>query len=353
MALDDLLTLGRSGLRVSPICLGAMTFGNGGSWLCDEPTSHALIDAYLDAGGNFIDTANGYTNGMSEEIVGRAFRESSRRTRAVIATKWTFGGSPKVPNTLGNGRKNAHKAIEDSLRRLATDWIDLYWLHAWDGVTPYQEVAQIFDALVRSGKILYYGLSDVPAWWAARLFDYAERNGLATPIAFQLEYSLAERVIEREHLPFAQQAGLGLCPWGPIASGLLSGKYKRGEEPPPGRMQMSIFHRDRLGSERLWTLLDVLHGIAEETGHSVVQIAIRWVLSQYHSTSVITGVTRLEQLQANLGALDVALTPEQWQRLDDVSWPNQPVPYRFFNRRDRASRLGAVRGFDPDAGFSG
>jgi aryl-alcohol dehydrogenase-like predicted oxidoreductase len=348
VAMDKLLTLGRSGLRVSPLCLGAMTFGDGSGWTNDERTAHTIIDAFLDAGGNFIDTADVYTQGQSERIVGAAFKQSSRRTRAVIATKYTFGGDPNDPNSVGNGRKNAYRAVEESLQRLGTDYIDLYWLHAWDVATPHQELVQTFDALIRAGKIRYYGLSDVPAWYAVRLIDYAEHHGMASPIALQLEYSLAERVIEREHLPFAALAGLGLCPWSPLAGGMLTGKYIRGEVPASGRMSvLTTFQRSLLDNEQVWKVVDALRNISSEVGASPAEVALHWVFRQYRSTSVIIGATRLDQLESNMRSLELKLNKDHWAQLDLVSRLPSVAPYNFFFPGRLKQMLGCYDGFDP------
>lgn len=350
MALDDYRTLGRSGLRVSPLCLGAMTFGSGDGWSCDEATSVELIRAYLDAGGNFIDTADIYTGGKSEEIIGRALAGSSVRDGVVLATKYTFGGVPGDINSRGNGRKNAYRALEASLRRLHMDYIDLYWMHAWDTVTPVEEIVQTFDALIRQGKIRYYGLSDVPAWLAAQIVDCARHNGMAAPIALQLEYSLIERVIEREHLPFAAATGLGLCPWSPLAGGVLSGKYKRGEKPDSGRLaSVDIGQHKRLERDETWTVLDVLHAIAGEADRAVAEIALNWVMHRYRSTSVIVGATKLDQLKANLAAGDVALSADQLERLDLASRLEAVAPYSFFLPRRLGATMGRFEGFDPPA----
>ena len=220
------------------------------------------FDRYLEAGGNFIDTADGYTGGKSEEMVGKFIAERKLRDRVVLATKFTFNAEPGNPNAGGNGRKNIYRALEGSLRRLKTDYIDLYWLHAWDTVTPVEEVVSTLNDLVREGKIRHYGFSDTPAWYVARAYTLAEKEGKERLIALQLEYSLVERNIEREHIPAAQELGLGICPWSPLASGFLTGKYKR-----QGKMARAMaaskkpktrairrccrFNRDRTG--KFWT----------------------------------------------------------------------------------------------------
>src|SRR5712671_1756477 len=206
-SLNDYVTLGRSGLRVSPVCLGTMTFGNEWGWGAEEGPAREVFDHYVAAGGNFIDTADFYTEGHSEELVGKFISEGGVRDRVALATKFTLNTEPGNPNAGGNGRKNIYRALEGSLRRLQTDYIDLYWLHAWDTVTPVEEVVSTLTDLVRAGKIRYYGFSDVPAWYAARARTLAECQGKEPPIALQLEYSLVERSIEREHVDAAGQLG--------------------------------------------------------------------------------------------------------------------------------------------------
>ncbi|HEY9716076.1 MAG TPA: aldo/keto reductase, partial [Trichormus sp.] len=227
MKISDYVTLGRSGLTVSPLCLGTMTFGEDWGWGSSEETARKIFDAYVEQGGNFLDTADGYTNGSSEQLVGKFVNDSKSRDKLIIATKFTFNAQPGNPNAGGNGRKNIYRALEGSLKRLGTDYIDLYWLHTWDTVTPAEEVLLTFNDLVKEGKIRYFGLSDVPAWYLAKMQTLAEAHSLHRISALQLEYSLVERNIEREHIPASQEFGLGICPWSPLASGLLTGKYKR------------------------------------------------------------------------------------------------------------------------------
>ena len=224
--LNQYVTLGRSGLIVSPFCLGTMTFGND-RWGSSDDEARRIFDRYVEAGGNFLDCADGYAEGKSEEVLGRFIAESKSRDRMVVATKFTFAAQEGNPNSGGNGRKNAYRALEGSLRRLGTDYVDLYWMHVWDMITPVEEVVETLSTLVRAGKIRYYAFSDVPAWYIARAVTLAEERGLEPPIALQLEYSLVERSIEREHVPAARELGLGICPWSPLASGFLAGKYTR------------------------------------------------------------------------------------------------------------------------------
>src|SRR5262245_4742056 len=262
MPLDHYVTLGRSGLLVSPLCLGTMTFGTEWGWGSNETTAGAILDRYLQAGGNFLDTADGYVEGRSEEMLGRLIAERRIRDRMVLATKFTFNAESGNPNAGGNGRKNVHRALEGSLRRLRTDYIDLYWLHAWDTVTPVEEVVATLTDLVHAGKIRHYGFSDVPAWYAARAQTIAEHEGKDRCIALQLEYSLVERTIEREHVAAARELGMGICPWSPLAGGFLAGKYRRSDSgggTGEGRLEMmkgSPNPAFQKFTDRNWRVLD-------------------------------------------------------------------------------------------------
>ena len=224
MSLYEYVMLGRSGLRVSPLCLGAMTFGTEWGFGVDESASQAIFDRYIELGGNFVDTADAYTAGKSEDLTGKFIADRHLRDRIVLATKFTFNTDPGNPNAGGNGRKNIYRALESSLRRLKTDYVDLYWLHAWDTVTPVEEVISTMNDLVRAGKIRHYGFSDTPAWYVSRAQTLAECKATEQLIALQLEYSLVERTIEREHVPAAQELGLAICPWSPLRGRILERK---------------------------------------------------------------------------------------------------------------------------------
>ena len=345
-SLTDFLTLGRSGLGVSPLCLGSMTFGPAPGMGVDAAIATDMIRAYVEAGGNFIDTADVYGGGESERIIGRWLAEEpGRRDRIVLASKFTLGGSAKHPNGSGNGRKHAYRSLEGSLQRLGTDYLDLYWLHAWDSVTPVEEVVETFDQLIRSGRVRYWGLSDVPAWYAARAFSIAERHGMARPIALQLSYSLADRGIEREHLPAARELGLGFCPFGPLSGGALTGKY-RPDGSGDGRLTKAGFAAYRLKNPKLWPVLDVLEAVARENGRTPVEVAVHWAGSQHRSTSVLIGATSVAQLRQNLTSLEVVLSDEQRRRLDEVSALEIFSPYHFFQPHSRAQLMGgAPRGW--------
>ncbi|HLI35529.1 MAG TPA: aldo/keto reductase [Terriglobia bacterium] len=336
MSLNSYVTLGRSGLRVSPLCLGTMTFGTEWGWGADESASQAIFNHYLDAGGNFIDTADVYTNGKSEELVGKFVAERKLRDRTVIATKFTFNVDPGNPNAGGNGRKNIYRALESSLRRLKTDYIDLYWLHAWDTITPVEEVIATLNDLVREGKIRHYGFSDTPAWYVARAQTLAEKEGKEPLIALQLEYSLIERNIEREHIPVAQELGIGICPWSPLASGFLAGKYKRDGNAGKGegrleKMKTSTNPAFQKFTERNWRILEALIDAAGKIGKSPAQVALNWVASQPGITSTIIGATSVKQLNDNLSSLDFTIPPDLRKTLDQASALEPIHPYLFFS----------------------
>lgn len=335
--------LGRGGLRVSPLALGAMTFGQG----AEDDTVPELVRHYLDAGGNFIDTANGYGNGRSEELLGATLQELGARDRVVLATKFSAPTDLTDPNAFGNGRKNVLASLDASLRRLRTDYVDLYWLHLWDGMTPVEEVMGTFDALVRSGKVRAVGLSNVPAWYAARAQTLATLRGWEPVTALQLEYSLVEREIEREHIPAALDLGLGVVPWSPLAFGFLSGKYRRGDAGPEGEGRLSqppyndpTFRRfRRQPGDREWALLDTLLEVAAAVGRSPAQVAINWVARRPGVGSTLIGASSLGQLTENLAALDFDLPPELAARLDEASRPELVSPYTVFDPELRRAFL--------------
>jgi aryl-alcohol dehydrogenase-like predicted oxidoreductase len=349
MKLTDYVTLGRCGLKVSPLCLGTMTFGEDWGWGSSEETARKIFTAYLEQGGNFLDTADGYTNGKSEELVGKFVREGKLRDKVVLATKFTFNAEKGNPNAGGNGRKNIYRALEGSLKRLGTDYVDLYWLHAWDKVTPVEEVLLTLNDLVREGKIRYFGLSDVPAWYLAKMQTIAELSSQHRMSALQLEYSLIERNIEREHLPAAQEFGLGVCPWSPLASGLLTGKYKRdfnGEAQGRLSVMKGSGHPgfEKLFNERNWRVVDAVLEVSEIVGKSPAQIALNWVGNQPGITSTIIGATKLNQLNDNFGAFEFELPEDCLEKLEQASSldPNAH-PYLFFTEGMQAMVHGGVK----------
>lgn len=348
MKLTDYVTLGRSGLRVSPLCLGAMTFGTDWGWGADESASRELFNRFIDAGGNFIDTADAYTGGKSEELVGKFVNERKLRDRVVIATKFTFNTDPGNPNAGGNGKKNIYRAVEGSLRRLGTDYIDLYFLHAWDQLTPVEEVLTTLDDLARQGKIRHVGLSDVPAWYAARYQTLAEQHLKERLIALQLEYSLVERNIEREHVPLARQLGMSIVPWSPLASGFLSGKYQRDASggSGDGRLQ-TLKDSGNPGFAKFkpknWDVLEALQGVARELGKAPAEVALNWVVTQPGVGSTLIGATKLSQLDSNLAALDFEIPQTLRARLDDASKLDVIHPYMFFGEPFTSMISGGTR----------
>jgi aryl-alcohol dehydrogenase-like predicted oxidoreductase len=328
MPLTDYVSLGHSGLRVSPFCLGAMTFGEDWGWGSSVEDSQRIIDRYTDLGGNFLDTANAYTKGHSEKIIGDHIgRDKARRERLVIATKFFSNMYKGDPNAGGASRKSLTAACEHSLRRLQTDYIDLYWLHCWDRFTPIEETMRALDDLVAAGKVRYIGFSDTPAWKVAQAQTIALFRGWSPLIALQLEYSLLERTIEGELVPAALELGLGVTPWSPLKSGLLTGKYKREEAATatPGRGAFVT----RAFSDEAFRVVDVLKTVASEAGTTPASAALAWVQQRPGVASTIIGARTLEQLDANLGALEVKLTPEQIKTLDDASKPKLNFPYDF------------------------
>jgi len=332
MSLTAFRTLGRSGLVVSPLALGTMTFGTP-RWGSPDEVSEAIFHAYVDAGGNFLDTADVYAKGRSEELIGGYIVDRGLRDQLVVATKFAFhGGEPGNPNAGGNGRKNIHRALEGSLRRLKTDYVDLYWMHVWDSVTPVEEVLQSLGDLVRAGKIRYFGFSDMPAWYAVKAATLAAMQGVPGPIAMQLQYSLVERSIEREHLPSARECGLGICPWSPLAAGFLAGKYRRESEgvTGQGRLIGKNPFGDSMFTERNWRVLDALRTVAEQADRPLAQVALAWASAQPGITSPILGASKVEQLRDNLASLDIRLTTEQLQTLDESSVLDPGFPYGIF-----------------------
>jgi len=353
MQVNEYSTLGRSGLRVSSLCLGTMTFGTEWGWGAEESVSRGLFDRYIEQGGNFIDTADGYTGGKSEEMVGKFIADRALRDRVVLATKFTFNAEPGNPNAGGNGRKNIYRALHGSLRRLKTDYIDLYWLHAWDTITPVEEVISTLNDLVREGKIRHYGFSDTPAWYVARAYTLAEKEGKDRLIALQLEYSLVERNIEREHIPAAQELGLGICPWSPLASGFLTGKYKRrgNDGKGDGRLEKTRESQNPTllrFNQKNWEILDVLLQISSQIGRPAAQVALNWVATQPGVTSTILGASKLNQLEDNLRSIEFSIPAELRRRLEQASAPESTHPYVFFESFIQGMIHGAkVQGWSP------
>ncbi len=304
MALNEYYTLGNSGLRVSRLALGAMTFGSEWGWGAEKSGAKELFDHYVDAGGNFIDTADLYTNGTSETWLGEFVKDRGLRDKVVIASKFSYNGDPGNPNGGGNGRKHILKAVEGSLQRMGTDYIDLYFLHTWDTFTRPEEVMRTLDDLVKAGKIRHVGLSDVPAWYASRAQTLAEWRGYEPVSALQMEYSLTERNIENEYIDLGQQLGMGIMVWSPLASGLLSGKYKPSENKVAGEGRLAALAGsgnpafDKF-TDKNWQIVKVLEEVSKEIGQPMASVAINWVANRPGVSSVILGATKLNTVTAN------------------------------------------------------
>ena len=325
--------LGRTGIKISELCLGTMSFGDRWGFGADEATSLEVAAAFAAAGGNFLDTANKYHEGHTEEICAKIIAPG--RDRWVLATKFTLGGRTGDPNSAGNGRKSILRAVEGSLARLQTDYIDLYWMHAWDGLTPIEEVVDTLDSLVRAGKVRYLGLSNVPAWYLARAQTLCELRGRERLCGLQLEYSLVSREIEREFIPAAHALGLGLCSWSPLGCGLLTGKYRRTAAGTvgDGRLQLMgngshpVFAKF---TERNFQIAETLIQVAAELGRSPAQVAISWITRRPGVTSTILGATTSGQLYDTLQALELVIPAELAARLEAVSRPAPSYPYVLF-----------------------
>ncbi|TCU58117.1 aryl-alcohol dehydrogenase-like predicted oxidoreductase [Novosphingobium sp. PhB57] len=347
MQLDDYRLLGRSGLRVSPLALGTMTFRVGaGAWGSSDEEARRMVDLYIDRGGNFIDTADFYGQmGQSEVLLGELLK--GRRDRLVVSTKYSLTTRPGDPNASGNHRKNMIRSVEDSLRRLGTDYIDLLYLHMWDFNTPVDEILRSFDDLVRQGKVLYIGLSDTPAWQASRMQAIAELRGWTPFCALQIPYSLIERTVERELIPMAREMGLGVSPWAPLGQGLLTGKYTRAD--------LGGGDMDKLGSRkainaatgkltaRNLDIADRVVEIAGELGCTPAQLALAWTLTHPAVASPVVGVRTPAQLEDNLGALALEISPEQLARLDAASAVPPVFPIDVLHGPARSMMFGNVK----------
>lgn len=327
--------LGKSGLKVSELCLGTMTFGRE----TDEATARIIVDRFLEEGGNFVDTANVYgkTPGASEEIVGRVLKE--KRNKVILATKVFFPTGPG-PNEQGLSRTYIMQAVESSLRRLQTDYIDIYYVHCWDEKTALEETLLTLNNLVKSGKVRYLGVSNFTAWQLMKALSISERWGWSKFICLQPQYSLVVRDIEREILPLCREEGLGVVAWSPLGGGFLSGKYRRGEKPPEGtriaRAEESWEEAwSRRATEKNFKILDAVGKIVSSRGKSYAQVALAWVRSQPGVTSPIIGVRTVDQLKDNLGSVGWELTSEELEALDKVSKLEEGYPYRFIKELGR------------------
>jgi aryl-alcohol dehydrogenase-like predicted oxidoreductase len=348
MPLNHYVTLGNSGLRVSPFCLGAMTFGEDLGWGTSVKESEAIMDRFIERGGNFIDTANAYTRGHSEKIIGDHLgRHPGRRERAVIATKFFGNLYPGDPNAGGAGRKSIVFNCEQSLRRLQTDYIDLYWMHCWDKFTPIDETLRALEDLVRQGKVRYIGVSDTPAWKVSQAQMIARFTGISPFVALQIEYSLLQRTVEGELLPMARELGLGVTPWSPLKSGALSGKYTRANAATQKADRGAWVHSAL--DEKAYAIVDELLRVAKQLETTPARVALAWVQGRPGVTSTILGARTLAQLDDNLAALDVKLAPEHVAKLDELSKPQLNFPADFVAGATAFSHGGATVNGEPSA----
>lgn len=322
--------LGSSGLIVSELCLGTMIFGEESGRSTEEPTAIQMIHQFLDAGGNFVDTADVYAAGRSEEITGRALK--GKRDQVVLATKVRFR-TGQGPNDLGLSRGHIIAGCEASLRRLGTDYVDLLYAHMWDPLTPIQETLRAFDDLVTAGKVRYVGVSNFKAWQVMKALGVSEAHGWVRFIAAQYQYSLVERDIEREFISLFEAEGLGLVPWGPLGGGFLSGKYTSGERPAEGRIASTPDHDEeaweRRATQRNWRVLEAVGDIAEARGKSYAQVALAWLLAQPTVVAPILGARTPEQLADNLGAVGWELADDELTTLNKASTIEEGYPYRM------------------------
>jgi len=333
--------LGKSGLRVSEAALGTMTFGDELAWGSPKAEAQKVYETYREVGGNFVDTANFYTNGTSEKFVGEFIQ--GHRESVVLATKYSLAKPGNDPNAAGNHRKSMMQAVEASLKRLQTDYIDLYWVHIWDGITPVEEVMRSLDDLVRQGKVFYVGISDAPAWWIAQANTLAELRGWTQFIGLQIEYSLMERTVERELLPMAKALNLGVLAWSPLASGVLTGKY-HGEGKADGGRMTNEGMKDFLPEEqRAVPIISAVKSVSEQTGRSMAQVALAWLRHQTLAVIPIIGARKVSQLQDNLASLALELSAEQLKSLDRASRIGLGFPQSIYEREMvRAIRYGGM-----------
>ena len=320
--------LGNSGLRVSEAALGTMTFGDDWGWGAAKDESRKVYDAFREAGGNFIDTANFYTNGTSESFLGEFMQD--HRQSVVLATKYTNAAPGTDPNAAGNQRKNMVQALEASLKRLKTDYIDLYWVHIWDQITPVEEVMRGLDDLVRQGKVLYVGISDAPAWWIAQANTLAHLRGWSPFVGLQIEYSLIERTVERELIPMAKALNLGLTAWSPLARGVLTGKYHGHGSSEPGRMSNDMMKELMPEQQRTDRIVAAVKTVSDQTGRSMTEVALAWLRYRPVPVIPIVGARKLSQLQDNLASFDLILSPDQLKTLDEASRIELGFPYDIY-----------------------
>ena len=334
--------LGNSGLRVSEAALGTMTFGEEWGWGSAKDEARKIYDAFRETGGNFIDTANFYTNGTSESFLGEFMKD--HRQSVVLATKYSNAHPGTDPNAAGNHRKSMVQALEASLKRLKTDYVDLYWVHIWDQITPVEEVMRGLDDLVRQGKVLYVGISDAPAWWMAQANTLAQLRGWSPFIGLQVEYSLIERTVERELVPMAKGLNVGFTAWSPLARGVLTGKYHGHGSSEQGRMNNDMMKDFMPEQKRTDRVVAAVKAVSDQTGRSMAQVALAWLRCRPVPVIPIIGARKLSQLQDNLASLDLSLSREQVQALDEASQIDLGFPYHLYAKEAvRAIAYGGTR----------
>jgi aryl-alcohol dehydrogenase-like predicted oxidoreductase len=334
--------LGKSGLRVSEAALGTMTFGDERGWGSPKAEAEKVYETYREAGGNFIDSANFYTGGTSEEFVGEFIQ--GHRESIVLGTKYSNAAPGNDPNAAGNHRKNMVQALEASLKRLQTDYIDLYWVHIWDGITPVEEVMRGLDDIVRQGKVLYVGISDAPAWWIAQANTLAELRGWTQFIGLQIEYSLIERTVERELIPMAKALNLGILAWSPLAKGVLSGKYHGESKSDGGRMANEGMKEFLPEEQHATRIISAVKAVSEQVGRSMAQVALAWLRHRTVPVIPIIGARKVSQLQENLASLDLELSVKQLKSLDGASRIELGFPQSIYEKEMvRSIRYGGTR----------
>src|SRR5437763_11429276 len=334
--------LGKSGLRVSEFCRGTMSFGEDWGWCSSKDDAKKIYDAFREAGGNFIDTSNIYTNGTSESFLGELLK--GHRESVVLATKYTNAAPGRDPNAAGNHRKNMVQAVEASLKRLQTDYIDLYWVHIWDQITPVEEVMRALDDLVRQGKVLYVGISDAPAWWIAQANTLASLRGSSPFVGLQIEYSLIERTVDRELIPLAKALDLGVTAWSPLSGGVLTGKYHGHGSSEGGRMSSDMVKEFMPEEQRAKRVVAAVKTVADQVGRSMAQAALAWLRYRPVPVIPIIGARKLSQIQDNLASFDLSLSTEQVQALDEASQIDLGFPYSLYGHEFvRATAYGGMR----------
>jgi aryl-alcohol dehydrogenase-like predicted oxidoreductase len=319
-----------------------MTFGEEWGWGSPKDEARKVYDAFREAGGNFIDTANFYTNGTSESFLGEFMKD--HRQSMVLATKYTMSAPGTDPNAAGNQRKNMMQAVEASLKRLQTDYIDLYWVHLWDQITPVEEVMRGLDDLIRQGKVLYVGISDAPAWWIAQANTLAQLRGWSPFVGLQIEYSLIERSVERELVPMARALNLGLTAWSPLAKGILTGKYHGHGSSGEGRLNSDSMKDFMPEQQRTDRIVTAVKAVSDQTGRGMAEVALAWLRYRPAPVIPIIGARKLSQLQDNLASFDLALSAEQVKALDEASQIDPGFPYRLYAKESlRAIAFGGMR----------